>query len=163
MAAGRVRHLGLSNFPLTQVEEVLSWAAVKPVVNQVESQPLLAQRKLVGVCLRKVGALTMSRAGAGRGCGLECVLRSPARQSMCLPASLRRVSPPLALLLCHPSPCTAGRAHRGLQPAGPQRPRAAHSPCGGGGGGGGGQDARAGARTRGAAGRGCAGQGTAAC
>ena len=39
-----------------QFEEVLSYARIPPVVNQVELHPLLAQRKLVGVCLRKVGA-----------------------------------------------------------------------------------------------------------
>lgn len=38
-----------------QVEEVLAFARIKPVVNQIELHPLLAQRKLVGVCLRKVG------------------------------------------------------------------------------------------------------------
>lgn len=37
-----------------QVEEVLAFARIKPVVNQIELHPLLAQRKLVGVCLRKV-------------------------------------------------------------------------------------------------------------
>lgn len=40
----------------SQVEEVLSFARIKPVVNQIELHPLLAQRKLVGVCLRKVGS-----------------------------------------------------------------------------------------------------------
>ena len=39
-----------------QFEEVLSYARIPPVVNQVELHPLLAQRKLVGDCLRKVGA-----------------------------------------------------------------------------------------------------------
>jgi diketogulonate reductase-like aldo/keto reductase len=51
--SGLVRHLGVSNFSLRQVEEVLAFARVKPVVSQVEGHPLLAQRKLVGVCLRK--------------------------------------------------------------------------------------------------------------
>eukprot|EP00887_Chlorella_sp_A99_P004505 scaffold34.g4505.t1 len=51
--AGLARYIGVSNFGLTQVEDLLSWARIKPVVNQVELHPLLAQRKLVGVCLRK--------------------------------------------------------------------------------------------------------------
>ena len=38
-----------------QVEELLEYARIRPVANQVELHPLLAQRKLVGVCLRKVG------------------------------------------------------------------------------------------------------------
>lgn len=37
-----------------QVEALLAAASIKPVVNQVELHPLLAQRKLVGTCLRKV-------------------------------------------------------------------------------------------------------------
>lgn len=36
------------------MEKLLEVAKVKPVVNQVELHPLLAQRKLVGTCLRKV-------------------------------------------------------------------------------------------------------------
>ena len=50
---GLVKHIGVSNFSLTQVEDVLSWAKIKPVVNQIELHPLLAQRKLLGVCSRK--------------------------------------------------------------------------------------------------------------
>jgi alcohol dehydrogenase (NADP+) len=51
--AGLVKHIGVSNFSLKQVEEVLEHARIKPVVNQIELHPLLAQRKLVGVCFRK--------------------------------------------------------------------------------------------------------------
>lgn len=43
---------------MAQVEELLGWAQIKPIINQVELHPLLAQRKLVGVCLRKVRFLT---------------------------------------------------------------------------------------------------------
>jgi hypothetical protein len=41
-----------------QIEDLQSWARIQPVVNQVELHPLLAQRKLVGVCLRKVTGST---------------------------------------------------------------------------------------------------------
>ena len=51
---GLVCHIGVSNFNLQQVEDLLAQARVKPVVNQVELHPLLSQRKLVGTCLRKV-------------------------------------------------------------------------------------------------------------
>ncbi len=50
---GLVKHIGVSNFSLAQVEDVLSFAKIKPVVNQIELHPLLAQRKLLGVCSRK--------------------------------------------------------------------------------------------------------------
>lgn len=51
---GKVKYLGVSNFSLGQIDLVLQIAKVKPVVNQIELHPLLAQRKLVGTCLRKV-------------------------------------------------------------------------------------------------------------
>ena len=51
---GLVKHLGVSNFSLKQVEELLEHARIKPVANQIELHPFLAQRKMVGVCARKV-------------------------------------------------------------------------------------------------------------
>lgn len=51
---GLVKHLGVSNFSLKQVEELLAHARIKPVANQIELHPFLAQRKMVGVCARKV-------------------------------------------------------------------------------------------------------------
>lgn len=51
---GKAKHIGVSNFSLAQVEKLLETASIKPVVNQIELHPLLAQRKLVGTCLRKV-------------------------------------------------------------------------------------------------------------
>ena len=51
---GKVRHLGVANFGLSQVDRVLKVAAIKPVVNQIELHPLLSQRKLVGGCRRRV-------------------------------------------------------------------------------------------------------------
>lgn len=53
---GLVKHLGVSNFSLTQVEGLLQHARIKPVANQIELHPFLAQRKLVGVCARKVSS-----------------------------------------------------------------------------------------------------------
>ena len=51
---GKVKHIGVSNFSLQQVEKLLEVSRIKPVVNQIELHPQLAQRKLVGTCLRKV-------------------------------------------------------------------------------------------------------------
>ncbi|KAF6262790.1 NADP-dependent oxidoreductase domain-containing protein [Scenedesmus sp. NREL 46B-D3] len=67
---GLVSSLGLSNCSLAQVEEVLAAAKHKPVCNQVELHPLLAQRKLVGVSYRK-GVVSVAHtpwAGARRSC-----------------------------------------------------------------------------------------------
>ena len=55
---GLVKQLGVSNFSLKQVEDLLQHARIKPVANQIELHPFLAQRKLVGVCARKVRAPT---------------------------------------------------------------------------------------------------------
>lgn len=40
--------------PPAQVEELVSWARIQPVCNQVELHPMLAQRKLVDGCQRLV-------------------------------------------------------------------------------------------------------------
>ncbi|GLC37300.1 hypothetical protein PLESTB_001138800 [Pleodorina starrii] len=71
---GKVRALGVSNFSIKQVEELLSSCRIRPVVNQVELHPLNAQRKLVGVLFRM---------------GLQCVAYSPlGGQSMIKPNEL---------------------------------------------------------------------------
>uniref|UniRef100_A0A7S3VHV1 NADP-dependent oxidoreductase domain-containing protein n=1 Tax=Dunaliella tertiolecta TaxID=3047 RepID=A0A7S3VHV1_DUNTE len=49
---GLCKSIGVSNFSLKQVEEVMSFARIKPVCNQVELHPYLPQRKLVGSCFR---------------------------------------------------------------------------------------------------------------
>lgn len=59
---GLAKHIGVSNFSVKQIEEVLEYARIKPVANQVELHPFLAQRKLVGVCARK---------------GVNCIAFSP--------------------------------------------------------------------------------------
>ncbi|GLI59279.1 hypothetical protein VaNZ11_001128 [Volvox africanus] len=59
---GRVRALGVSNFSLKQVEELMATCRIRPLVNHVELHPLCAQRKLVGVMFRM---------------GVQCVAYSP--------------------------------------------------------------------------------------
>ena len=51
--AGLVKTIGMSNFPLRFVEQILCLARIKPAVLQVESHPYLPLRKMVGVCRRK--------------------------------------------------------------------------------------------------------------
>jgi diketogulonate reductase-like aldo/keto reductase len=50
---GLVKYLGVCNFGLKMIEDMLTWVTVKPIVNQVELHPLLPQRKMIGVLLRK--------------------------------------------------------------------------------------------------------------
>ncbi|GFR45609.1 hypothetical protein Agub_g7006 [Astrephomene gubernaculifera] len=72
---GKVRSLGVSNFSLKQVEELLSGCRIPPLVNQVELHPLCSQRKLVGVLRRK---------------GVQCVAYSPlGGQGMVKPNELK--------------------------------------------------------------------------
>ncbi|KAK2795320.1 hypothetical protein FQN51_000505 [Onygenales sp. PD_10] len=43
---GKVRSIGISNFTLERVKEVLSFAKIPPAVNQIEAHPMLQQQEL---------------------------------------------------------------------------------------------------------------------
>jgi alcohol dehydrogenase (NADP+) len=47
---GLVRAIGVSNFSIKKMEEILAFAKIKPAVNQVEGHPYLAQPKLKDFC-----------------------------------------------------------------------------------------------------------------
>lgn len=47
---GLVKSIGLSNFNSEQIARVLSVAKIKPVVNQVECNPNINQKKLIKFC-----------------------------------------------------------------------------------------------------------------
>lgn len=51
---GKAAYIGVSNFSEKALMALLSEARIKPVANQIELHPLLAQRRLVGACLRQV-------------------------------------------------------------------------------------------------------------
>ncbi|CAM6020146.1 unnamed protein product [Sphagnum balticum] len=53
VSKGLVRAIGLSNFNITQMEEILSYAKIVPAVNQVELHPFWRQDKLVHYCHSK--------------------------------------------------------------------------------------------------------------
>jgi diketogulonate reductase-like aldo/keto reductase len=48
--SGRVRAIGVSNFMIPHLEELLAAADIVPVVNQIEFHPYLQSRPLVGYC-----------------------------------------------------------------------------------------------------------------
>eukprot|EP00741_Cyanophora_paradoxa_P000590 tig00000411_g568.t1 len=50
--AGLVRTIGVSNFKIRDLEELLSYARINPAVNQVELHPYLAQPKLLDFCTK---------------------------------------------------------------------------------------------------------------
>lgn len=47
---GKVRSIGVSNFTEGHLDELLKYAEIRPVVNQVESHPWLTQESLVDKC-----------------------------------------------------------------------------------------------------------------
>ena len=64
--AGLVRHIGVSNFGCSLMRDLLSTAAVRPAVLQVESHPYLTQAKLLRYCQQEQIAYTaFSPLGAG--------------------------------------------------------------------------------------------------
>ncbi|KAJ7164525.1 NADP-dependent oxidoreductase domain-containing protein [Mycena filopes] len=52
-ASGRARAIGVSNFSIKTLEELLTTAKIVPAVNQVELHPYLAQSELVEYCRTK--------------------------------------------------------------------------------------------------------------
>eukprot|EP00793_Prasinoderma_coloniale_P005409 PRCOL_00004817-RA len=68
---GKARRIGLSNFSVSEVEEVLSYARVKPACVQVECHPRLPQRDLLALCKREGMEMTAySPLGRGDASGL---------------------------------------------------------------------------------------------
>ena len=69
---GKVRHIGVSNYNQQELEELLAYARIKPVVNQIELHPRLPQRALVEFCqARGVGVTAYSPLGRARARLLE--------------------------------------------------------------------------------------------
>jgi diketogulonate reductase-like aldo/keto reductase len=51
--SGKVRSIGVSNFCVKDLEELLEYAQILPAINQVELHPYLAQNKLLEFCKSK--------------------------------------------------------------------------------------------------------------
>jgi D-xylose reductase len=87
--AGLCRHIGVSNFGVSLLRDLLATARIKPSVLQVESHPYLTQTKLLRFCLEQGIAFTaFSPLGAGSYVGLgmaspdESVLSDPTIESI---------------------------------------------------------------------------------
>jgi len=50
---GKVKHIGVSNFTIEQIEGIVKATGVTPAVNQIEAHPLLPQDDLVAYCKEK--------------------------------------------------------------------------------------------------------------
>jgi diketogulonate reductase-like aldo/keto reductase len=57
-AAGKARHIGISNFTTAMIEEAVRLSAAPLVTNQVEYHPMLSQRAVLESCRRHGMALT---------------------------------------------------------------------------------------------------------
>jgi len=48
--AGKTRSIGVSNFKIEHLDNLLQFAEIKPVINQVEIHPFLPNTELLGYC-----------------------------------------------------------------------------------------------------------------
>jgi predicted oxidoreductase len=60
MAAGLTRQIGVSNFSVKKLSELLPHCSIKPEMNQVELHPLLQQSELHGRPMRPCSSRTRS-------------------------------------------------------------------------------------------------------
>ena len=63
---GKTKAIGLANASVPVVEAVCGFASIKPAANITETHPLMAHRKLVGVC-RRYGVVVMASCVTGNG------------------------------------------------------------------------------------------------
>lgn len=63
---GKLKHIGISNYNQQDIEELLTYARIKPAVNQIELHPLLPQKALVEFCQSK-GIVVTAYSPLGRG------------------------------------------------------------------------------------------------
>lgn len=68
--SGRVRAIGVSNFMIRHLDELLSTTKVVPVVNQIETSPFIQRRPLVDYC-RRHGIVVESYSTLSRGKRLD--------------------------------------------------------------------------------------------
>ena len=69
--AKRVRALGLSNFRKSDIEQIATFANIKPTYNQLELHPYLTQKELVDYCqFHKIAVAAWSPLGSGSWSGV---------------------------------------------------------------------------------------------
>jgi len=81
--SGKVKAIGVSNFSIKTLEQLLTTAVITPAVNQVELHPYLAQKDLVAYCRRKGIAITAySPTAKGTVCGDPTVVELATRYNV---------------------------------------------------------------------------------
>jgi diketogulonate reductase-like aldo/keto reductase len=79
--SGRARAIGVSNFMVHHIEELLGRASIVPAVNQIELTPFLQQREVVAAC-KKHSIVVQAYSPLTRGLKLDHpVVMSVARES----------------------------------------------------------------------------------
>ncbi|KAJ3272663.1 hypothetical protein HK104_004421 [Borealophlyctis nickersoniae] len=79
---GKVRAIGVANFPEYLLQDLLSIARIKPAVNQVELHPHLPQPKLLEYCKKEGIHLTAySPLGSGKGLLDDPVVKEVAKKT----------------------------------------------------------------------------------
>eukprot|EP00842_Homolaphlyctis_polyrhiza_P000999 jgi/Hompol1/18/HPOL_002707-RA len=73
---GKAKAIGVSNFNIRKLKELLAVARIKPAVNQVELHPYLPQNELVEFC-KKEGILVTAYSPLGSTPGPDSVLNDP--------------------------------------------------------------------------------------
>jgi diketogulonate reductase-like aldo/keto reductase len=58
VASGLVRSIGVSNFQVQLLNDMLNWAKIAPAVNQIERHPYLVQKGMMELCKRENIAVT---------------------------------------------------------------------------------------------------------
>lgn len=71
---GLIRSIGVSNFNPHHIDELLKFARIKPVINQIEIEPYMTQQNVVGYTFRKG---IQVEAWGPLGQGITGVLRDP--------------------------------------------------------------------------------------
>lgn len=68
----KVRALGLSNFRKSDIEQIATFAEVKPTCNQIELHPYLTQKEMVEYCrFHRIAVCCWSPLGSGSWSGVE--------------------------------------------------------------------------------------------
>lgn len=79
---GRVRAIGVSNYTVEHLKQLMEYAEIKPHVNQVELHPLLPQTELVNYCrANNIVVQPYSSLGQGRLLETEEVLQIAAKRN----------------------------------------------------------------------------------
>lgn len=87
---GLVKNIGVSNFNISHLKEIMSVASVVPSVNQVESHPYLQQRELLGFCQQQ--GIHMTAYSPLGSSGRSAELRSADERMILEDATIQRIA-----------------------------------------------------------------------